>query len=158
MASERHITERLSAWLDGRLEAAQADEVALHLQGCRACAEERDALKDARSVLWKLPEVEPRIGFAVRVAAAAAEQRGPQGALFWRWTFGGLAGAAAAAALVLAIGPGRKLPDDPRSTELLLAQKLDLYEDLSVVQNREALENLDVVEQLDQIVPEGRRP
>jgi hypothetical protein len=37
----------------------------------------------------------------------------------------------------------------------MLAQRLDLYEDMSVVQHQEALEDLDVVAVLHQLQPEG---
>jgi hypothetical protein len=43
-----------------------------------------------------------------------------------------------------------------RADELMLAQRLELYEDMSVMQNQEALEDLDVVEVLHKLQPEGQ--
>ena len=40
--------------------------------------------------------------------------------------------------------------------ELLVAQRLELFEDLSVVQNQDALRDLDVVAQLHTLAPEGK--
>ena len=157
MASE-HVSERLLAYLDGRLDPSQSEVLAGHLDSCTACAEERDALRAGRSLLGALPDSEPRPGFAARVALHAADAHArPFGAPWWRWAFGGVAGATAAAALVLAVLP-RNGPADPVNPELLLAQRLDLYEDISVMQNREALENLDVVEELDKLGPEVGTP
>jgi hypothetical protein len=151
MASERHVTERLGAFLEGRLEAAQAEEVAGHLATCTSCADERKLLADGKTLFGKLPfsDAEPRVGFAFKVAQAAVEQR-PARALAWRWAFGGLASAAVAAGVVLTLLPKQQV-EQGSSHEMMLAQRLELYEDLSVMQNREALENLDVVEQLDQL-------
>ena len=158
MASE-HISERLLAYLDGRLDPSQREELARHLAGCPACAEEHDALRAGRSLLAPLSEIEARPGFAARVALHAADAHArPFGAPWWRWAFGGFAGAAAAAALVVAVLPRGGGPQVPVSPELLLAQRLDLYEDISVMQNREALENLDVVEELDRLGPEVGTP
>ena len=157
MAIDSHITERLSAWLDGRLPAAQAAEVEQHLAGCKQCVDERDLLREGKALFGAALEAEPRPGFATRVALHAADARRPAAPRAWRWAFGGLAGAAVAAGVLLTVVP--KVPvDAPRSDELMLAQRLDLYEDLSLMQNREALENLEVVEQLDQLAPEAGRP
>jgi anti-sigma factor RsiW len=150
MATQGHVSDRLSAWLLGRLDPAGAEEVSRHFASCTDCAEERDLLQQGHSLLRALPELEPRPGFAVRVAAAALEQRRPLSALVWRWAFGGLAGAAVAAGLLLTVSNNAIAPNGP-SHEMQLAQRLELYEDLSVIQNREALENLDVVEQLDKL-------
>ncbi len=149
MQSDKHVTERLGEWLDGRLDASSAGEVATHLAGCTACASERDLLRDGKALLGKLPDREPRSGFAFQVALAASEQRAARPALSWRWALSGLAGAAVAAGVVMAVLPKQAV--EGGSHELLLAQRLELYEDLSVMQNREALENLDVVEQLDKL-------
>lgn len=156
MSSEAHIIGKLAAWLDGRLPAAEAVEVALHVEGCTACADERDLVRAGKALFGASLEVEPRPGFAARVALHAQDAR-PSSARLWRWAFGGLATAAVAAGVLLTVTP-RPPVEGQRSEELMLAQRLDLYEDLSLMQNREALENLDVVEQLDQLAPEAGRP
>lgn len=157
MATGAHVSDKLSAWLDGALPLDQAGDVESHVSGCADCAGERDLLREGRALFGDAVRAEPRVGFAPRVAAAAAEQVRPMSSPVWRWAFGGLATAAVAAGVLIAALP-RPVTDGPRNDEMTLAQRLDLYEDLSVMQNREALENLDVVEQLDQLAPEAGRP
>jgi hypothetical protein len=108
-------------------------------------------LREAHELIHPLPPFEPRAGFAARVSLAARDGRArPFGAPWWRWAAGGLAVAGvAAAALLLA------QPRTPKPSEVMLAQRLDLYEDMSVVQHQEALEDLDVVAVLHQLQPEG---
>jgi anti-sigma factor RsiW len=149
-----HIAERLSAYLGGDLAPRDAEEVRLHLASCAACSEELRLLDEGRAIAPPVA-VEPRPWFAGRVAARAAELKPrPVGHPWWKWAFGG--GAAVAAALAVAVvvqhGGG---PDELPREDVLVAQRLDLYEDLNVVQNEEALEDLDVVEVLHTLQPEG---
>jgi len=153
MPSERHIQDRLTAYLEGALPPQQAAEVATHLSGCPSCSEERDLLQEGRTLLRRI-EVEPRPGFAVRVALGARDRKpGLAEAPWLRWAFGGLGAATVAAAALFVLRP--QLPPQQPSTELMLAQRLDLYEDMTVMQNQEALEDLDVVSVLHTLTPEG---
>jgi hypothetical protein len=69
-----------------------------------------------------------------------------------RWAVvGGVAAAAAAAAVLISRRPARA-PGD----EMVVAQRLDLYEDLNVVQNQDALRDLEVVAVLHTLRPEGK--
>jgi hypothetical protein len=87
------------------------------------------------------------------VAARAAELRPrPVGAPWWRWAFGGGLAAAAAAAAVLIARPAPR----PSGEELLVAQRLELFEDLNVVQNQDALQDLEVVAVLHTLTPTGK--
>ena len=111
----------------------------------------------SRAVLWPQPAEDPRPWFATKVAARAAEIRPrPVGAPWWRVAFGGglLAGAMAAVALIVVPLVQRSQPG-PRD-EMILAQRLDLFEDFGIVQNQEALEDFEVVEVLHTLQPEGR--
>jgi anti-sigma factor RsiW len=147
-----HVADRLAAWAAGDLPASEAARVREHLASCAACAEERDLLQEARSAFAAIPQSEPRPGFAVRVAARAAELHvHPTGAPWWRWAFAGMATAAAVAAVVLVTRPAPVPGED-----LLVAQRLELFEDLSVVQNQDALRDIDVVAQLHTLEPEGK--
>jgi len=152
MPESGHIADRLGAWLAGTLPETEAGEVRSHLAACAACAEEGDLLRQGMSVVPPVPAVEPRPGFAGRIAARAGELRPrPLGAPWWRWALGG--GLAVAAAAVLIAHPVRRAaPGD----ELIVAQRLDLFEDLSVVQNQDALRDLDVVAVLHTLRPEGQ--
>ena len=105
-------------------------------------------LREARQVMPALSAVEPRAGFAASVALAARDQRLGSGFRWLRWAAGGLAVAGVAGALVLA------RPRPP--PEMMLAQRLDLYEDMGVVQHQESLEDLDVVSVLHELQPEGK--
>ena len=154
MSEQAHISDRILACLAGSLPEAEAAEVRRHLESCPACAEERDLVRAGLSVVDPLPPGDPRPGFAGRVAAHAADARPhPLGAPWWRWAFGGgLAVAAAAAVAVLVARPAQRTNAD----EVVLAQRLELFEDLNVVRNQDALRDLDVVEVLHTLQPEGK--
>ncbi|MGE5048957.1 MAG: anti-sigma factor family protein [Deltaproteobacteria bacterium] len=136
-----HITDKLQALLSGALSGQDREQAEAHLAACAGCREERDLLVSARALLLPLPEMEPRAGFAARVALDARDLRRSPFDRWLRWTAGGLATAAAAAVLV-AVLPG---PRQAGGDELKLAQRLELYEDLAVLQNQQALEDLEVV-------------
>jgi len=137
-----HVADRLQALLSGGLSPSERADVDLHLTTCPTCLEERDLLASARPLISPLPAPEPRIGFAARVASAAADRRpGPFGR-WLRWSAGGVAAAGAALA-VAALLPAA--PVHQRGDDLRIAQRLDLFEDFAVVEHREALEDLDVV-------------
>jgi len=136
-----HVAHRLQALLSGSLPALDRAEVEAHLAACAGCREERDLLASARALLLPLPPMEPRVGFAAKVALDARDLRRSPFESWLRWTAGGVA-TAAAAALLVAVLPA---PRQGGSEELKLAQRLDLYEDLAVVQNQQALEDLEVV-------------
>jgi putative zinc finger protein len=136
-----HVTDRLQALLSGALSGQDREEAEAHLASCSGCREERDLLASALALLPPLPEAEPRAGFAVRVALDALSPRVSPLQLWLRWTAGGLATAAAAAVLVALLPAPRQAGGD----ELKLAQRLELYEDLAVLQNQQALEDLEVV-------------
>jgi len=123
-----------------------------HLLACTACREENELLQSAREVIAPLPAAEPRVGFAAMVALNARDRRAPGFAHWLRWALGGAALAGAAALALVVAMPGGSL----RSREVMIAQRLDLFEDMTVLQNREALEDLDVVSVLHQLQPEAQ--
>lgn len=135
-------------------------------QGTAGLPDEAELLRQARAVLPALPDSEPRPGFAQRVAAHAMDERPrPLGAPWWRWAFGGAALASGAAAFLLLLGPRAPAPGGEAAMlaglsgpELQLAQRLDLYEDLAVVQDQEALEDMDVVSVLHELQGAGEEP
>jgi hypothetical protein len=115
-----------------------------------AIGDEKELLAEGLRVLPRLLDVAPRAGFAARVALNARDAHKPF-AQWLRFSLGGLAVAGAAGLLlVVAIPKQQKGPDD-----LVLAQRLELFEDMTVMQNQQALEDLDVVEVLDKLVPEA---
>ena len=73
MPQEGHIADRFGAWLTGTMSPAEASEVRRHVDSCAPCAEELRLLEAGTSLVAPLPAVEPRPGFAARVAARAGE-------------------------------------------------------------------------------------
>jgi anti-sigma factor RsiW len=144
VGTQGHIAGRLQAYLQGALPPEEQEQAAAHLAACAACREEHDLLGQARSVIAPLPAKDPRAGFAASVALAARDRRVSPFAQWLRWSVGGLALAGAAAVAVVIATPAATPPRE----ELVLAQRLELFEDMTVMQNQEALEDLDVVEVL----------
>jgi anti-sigma factor RsiW len=154
MAIQQHPNELLLAHVDGALAPGVAQEVTRHLSGCSECAKERAALEEARALLTPMA-AEPRPGFAARVARKASGRTSETaGAPWWRWAAGGGLALASLAALFIVVGPGRRA--EQPSEDLRMAQRLDLYEDMSVLQHEQALEDLEVVEVLHKLQPEAR--
>ena len=157
MPAAGHIADRLNAWLSGSLPEAGAAQVHAHLASCPACEEERRLLEASRTALRPGPVVDARPWFATKVAARAAELRPrPVGAPWWRLAFGGGLAAGALTALTLIAIPALQRHEPAPREEMILAQRLDLFEDLGIVQNQEALEDFEVVEVLHILQPEGR--
>ena len=142
-----HVDHRLQALLSGAVAPEEKAQAEAHLTSCARCREELDLLASARSVIAPLAPVEPRIGFAPTVAFNAHARRPSPFKLWLRWMLGGaaLGTAAMAAAIVLTARTNRP------GGENVLAERLDLFEDLAVLQNREALEDLEVVSVLHQL-------
>jgi hypothetical protein len=127
---------------------------------------EAELLQQARALLPPLGS-EPRPGFAGRVAARAAERQAQRGFPWLRWALptAALAGVAALALVVARPhaqqGPGAELASGDRveqilqaqPVELAMAERLELYQQLTLVQNEDALEDIDVVARLDQLKP-----
>ncbi|MGZ6123538.1 MAG: zf-HC2 domain-containing protein [Myxococcales bacterium] len=138
-----HVADRLQGLLSGALSPPQREEADAHLAACAPCREERDLLLAARGLIAPLPAREPRAGFAASVAMGARDRRANAFARWVRWAFGGVAAAGVAAAVVavlMPVGTGAG-----RGEEMKIAQRLDLFEDLAVLQNRDALEEMEVV-------------
>jgi hypothetical protein len=83
----RGVRSRLSAYLDGALEASQARKVGAHLETCAACGGRWRSLRDAMAALSDLPRLDGSDGIAARVLdRLELERRGPGLALiFRRW-------------------------------------------------------------------------
>ena len=116
----------------------------------RQIPDDDEFLREARAMLAPLPGREPRAGFAAMVALNARDQRQPFAA-WLRWSLSGLA-VAGMAAVALAVA----MPPAHHEEDVMLAQRLELFEDLTVLQNQQALEDLDVVEVLHTLQPEAR--
>lgn len=62
-----HVTDRLSAYLDGALGVRDLEYVRGHIETCPACLHEFEELRALRSLLRQLPEPVAPEGFAERV-------------------------------------------------------------------------------------------
>jgi anti-sigma factor RsiW len=136
-----HVADRLQALLSGEVPPEERAAAEAHLAACERCREERDLLASAHSVLQPLPPAEPRTGFAATVAFNARDRRGSPLARWVRGMVGGTAVAAATIAAAILLTARM----EPRGDNATLAQRLDLFEDFAVLQNRDALEDIDVV-------------
>jgi Putative zinc-finger len=99
------VGAELDAYLDGELEVERASEVAVHLEGCPACA---DALAERRRVslaLKRLPAASAPENFMARFSAARQAEPSPmaQGAGRSRGRLAWIAGSVAAAAAALLV-------------------------------------------------------
>jgi anti-sigma factor RsiW len=146
-----HTGPRLQALLSGTLSPREREEAEAHLSACSSCREERDLLASARELIAPLPAREPRVGFAAKVALNARDQRRSPFLRWLRWTFGGVIAAGVAAVALAVFVPVK--PGPQRGDEVRIAQRLELFEDLAVIQHREALEDLEVVAVLHTLEP-----
>jgi hypothetical protein len=90
------ITDRLDDYLDGRLDAAEADELQRHLADCSACADEFDSIRDLRERAAELPRsLEPARDLWPGIASRISEGK------IVRGRFGRRAFLAAAAAVLI---------------------------------------------------------
>ena len=97
-------------------------------------------MAEARQVMPPLPPVEPRAGFAAMVALNARDGVRTGFGSWLRYALSGLALAGAAAVAVVIASPR-----PAGSHDVMVAQRLELLEDMTVMQNQQALEDLDVV-------------
>jgi len=155
----RHVRDDLTALLDGALDPARKAEVEAHLSACDSCRGEHDRLARVLGFMATLPPPpEPSSAFNrtfwKRVDAEPPRQRGLMELMrSARWPVAGaLAGAVAAAAVVLVSHHGALR--DQRE----LAAHLDLFENYEVVASVGAVktaEDAEVIAHLDELA-EGR--
>ncbi|MBI4375816.1 MAG: zf-HC2 domain-containing protein [Elusimicrobia bacterium] len=67
MKPSEHVIESLSEYLDGRLEAGQAERVSRHLQDCSRCRGELEELRSLSDLLRNLPRKALPAGFVERL-------------------------------------------------------------------------------------------
>jgi anti-sigma factor RsiW len=138
-----HVADRLQALVSGSLPAPERAAAEAHLSACPHCREERELLLSARGLIEPLPPRDARVGFAAKVAYEARDRRATAFARWLRWAFSGVAAAGLAAVGVALLVPAP--PVALASDEVRIAHRLELFEDLAVLQNREALEDIEVV-------------
>ena len=154
-----HPVAELTAYLDGALAEDERQRIAEHLTRCTECRREHDRLAAALSVLAQLPPPpQPSPTFEQRFYARLAAERAVRPALAvrlglrwrgaWRWLTPGLAGAVAAAAVMIYTGARH------RADEAFIAAHLDLFEDYEAVASLGAVddaEDVQIVAHLDEL-------
>jgi anti-sigma factor RsiW len=74
----QHVSELLSAYIDGALGVRDVERVRAHLDTCPACLMEYKDLQDVRRLLTGLPDPTPRPGFLDRVSWRLAREAAHQ--------------------------------------------------------------------------------
>ncbi len=101
-----HPGERLSEWLDGRLDDAAAEAVARHLEDCARCRVEVEDLRAVRTLLRTAETPPARETFWAHVEGRIADERAQMQRRRWfRLIIPSAVAALAAAALALAPAP-----------------------------------------------------
>ena len=70
----RHVSELLSAYIDGALGVRDVERVRAHLDTCPACLMAYRELQDVQRLLTGLPDPAPRLGFLDRVSWRLARE------------------------------------------------------------------------------------
>ena len=107
-----HPGDLLSAYLDGELAPDESAHLEAHLAGCGACRGELEATAGTRSLLRRLPELDPPPGLVARALARPRKRVLP---VAWA------AAAAAAVALGFVSAGGPEQPAPPTVDRLVQA-------------------------------------
>lgn len=130
-----HAGDLLSALLDGELTPEEATAVRTHVESCDACAEELEAVRDARRMLRELPAVDPPATFVDDLLAAGAADDGVVTLASRRRRnrlplLAGVAAAAAAAVAVVVVAPWSSSDSTGSDLEVALEQHDSTFEAL----------------------------
>src|SRR2546426_10290562 len=63
----RHVSDQLSAYIDGALGVRDVERVKVHLDACPACLQEYRGVQEVQRLLRALPDPAPRAGFLDRM-------------------------------------------------------------------------------------------
>jgi len=153
--TDRHVTDELTALVDGALSPAERAAVEAHLSGCGACRAERDALARAVAAFAAVPPpAPPRPGFEQRFYARLAREAPRHRSLLERLGARPLRWLVPATGLAAALAVGIWVRQDQQRTDLEMARHLDLLENYLEVASLDLVEtpeDLDVVAHLDEL-------
>lgn len=129
-------------------EQERSPETRQHLDDCDPCRSFGNSSRVLDDLLAADADQPPRPGFDTRFFARLEEQKAAaeKRPSWWRWSVVGLAGAAAAAGLVVALNAG---PTTAIERDLQLAMDLELIEELELLKQLEEVEALEVLAQVD---------
>lgn len=161
-----HVSEELTALLDGALAPGEERAVRSHLAECPRCRAEEARLRGAVALLGALPPAPPPSpSFAAGLEARLAAERGRGPGLLERLVGRrfrlALPVAAAAAAAVVAGVTIQHDRERDREREREVAARLELLEDFAVVASLgdvETAEDAEVVAHLDELAVAEVRP
>jgi anti-sigma factor RsiW len=160
MFSGRHPEAQFVAYLKGELTERDHRRVAEHLAACPECARAVEdfqrILRDLTRSVPKPPEVHWGAYRSQLREKLDQRQAGSWGRQWLRWPIPvALSAAAAGALLILAVQSGIYRPGVPGDLasleETVVAGRLDLLRQYSMLEHLDLLEDLDVVRQLDQL-------
>lgn len=83
----REISDLMMKYFDGNINEIELERLTKHNKGCRQCADEFDALKEAIFAVEDMPELEIPEGFETRIMGKIMDQKAysinPHVLLFW---------------------------------------------------------------------------
>lgn len=155
---DEHVTDLLSAWMDGALSADQAAEVGRHLDQCPACRKEHAALAAVDRLLKEVPEISPSPDFSRNFwkKLDAAQSRRGRITRFFETFFNSWRPALAAAAALVVLGAGSVLlyragEKKNDSAMPVIAENMQFYADYELLENLELFENWEAVISMEEI-------
>jgi anti-sigma factor RsiW len=151
-----HVSEHLTALLDGELPEAERAQLESHLRECATCASERDLLAGTMGSLKQAAAIEPSDPLRRSVLAAIdAEPEGLLARLRALLSARVLIPSAAALAAVVVLIVGNPRGPESDMVDIEVAQHLDLLQDYDVVAmampSDIAARDMDVVAHLNEL-------
>ena len=153
--SEIHVSDDLTALLDGALDPGQRAEVEGHLSACATCRAERDLIAGALSAVAALPPPPPPApGFEQRFYARLAREAPRRRTLLERLSAHPFRWLVPATGLAAALAVGIWVRQAGERADLEMARHLDLLENYVEVASLDVVEtpeDLEVVAHLDEL-------
>jgi len=147
------VKDRLSAYLDGELDAATRAMIVAHLAACPSCRDELDALRSLWSTLdtWEAPKASPGFNerFWSRASQHAARPRLRRALILSPILAGAIA---AIVALAIVLSGGTNAPAIP-AQEVPIVEILGLS-DLPILQGKNIGTQVEAIEVLQALEPE----
>jgi hypothetical protein len=151
------VAKLLSSFLDGELSQKQTAFVRQHLKTCLKCQKEFESLQSVDHMLLGLKEIEPSKDFTRSFWQKADEieakksNRSLRKYLYWGWRPSFIA-ATAVLFIISGVMVFQKLQHPSiDSAGILIAENLEFYSDLEVINRLELLENWDAITAMDDI-------
>lgn len=151
--------KNIVAYLDRELPEHQTRTFAKHLEGCPDCRHELAQLQEALQQLPALPLIQPSSDYdrifwdKIRVLRSKKIDR-RHGLFTSVWMFltqrtGIAATAAITVCLSLATFFALRSPRELSRDEIMIARDIELFSNMEIIENSDALEHFEVIKQLD---------